>query len=264
LTETPPAAPAQNTITYVNNLNSTPVVFRSQPFAADAMITGSIGNVVLEADGTGKQYQMVLLLFDVDPANGKTLPITRGYYQVPVNTAGSREELRFDLNSVAATIKAGHVLEARVHSGIGLIPNTQVEFGNYVLGPVENSVNTLYMGGANPSRFTLHFLTGMPTAIASAAPAENTISLEQNYPNPFGAEASSSSTLLRFRSAARSATLRVFDGLGRLVATPFNGSVNASGNSALFDATALPAGIYHAVLTDADGRSATRRMMFNR
>ena len=78
---------------------------------------------------------------------------------------------------------------------------------------------------------------------------------------PSEAEASSSRTLLRFQTAARHATLKVFDGLGRLVATPFAGAASASGNSVIFDAPALPAGIYLAVLTDADGHSAMRRMV---
>ena len=265
LSETPPGAPAQSTITYVNGLGSTPVTYRTKPFSSDAVIAGSSGSAVLSADGTGNQYQMVLSLFDIDSKTGAALPLSRGFTQIPANIFGTRDALSFQLTSVAATIRAGHLIEARVHGGIGLIPNTQNEFGNYVLGPVQNSVNTLFMGGTTPSHFTLHFLSGtVSTASPVMAPADALV-LEPNYPQPFGGTGGTeNTTVLRFMTRTAPASLRVYDNLGRLVSTLFEGMTESGEHTAAFDAAGLPSGVYHAVLSDSEGRLVSRRMVVAR
>jgi pimeloyl-ACP methyl ester carboxylesterase len=265
LTETPPGVTAQSTISYVNGLGSTPIAFRTQPFPSDAVIAGASGNAELSTDGTGSQYQMVISLFDVDAKTGAALPISRGFYQVPANIVGTRDALSFQLTSVAATIKAGHLIEARVHGGIGLIPNTQNEFGNYVLGPVPGSVNTLFMGGTTPSRFTLHFLTGTTSTVAQAIAGGDGLLLDPNYPQPFGGSGGTgNTTLLRISTRAAAMTLRVYDNLGRLVSTLFDGDADREGTLVTFDATGLPSGVYFAVLSDSEGGLASRRMVVAR
>jgi hypothetical protein len=64
--------------------------------------------------------------------------------------------------------------------------------------------------------------------------------LEQNFPNPFNP-----STTIRFRLPHPGhVLLRVYDSLGRLVATLVNGEVEAGVGSAVWDASALPSGVY--------------------
>lgn len=68
--------------------------------------------------------------------------------------------------------------------------------------------------------------------------------LEQNYPNPFNP-----TTTIRFSLPQRSdVTLRVFDVLGREVATLMNEEVNAGEHSVVFEAGELPSGVYFAQL----------------
>ncbi len=77
----------------------------------------------------------------------------------------------------------------------------------------------------------------------------------QNYPNPFNP-----STTLRFELPERAlVTLRVYDLLGREVATLLRGTVDAGSHTVAFDAAGLPSGLYLARLESGD-MVETRRM----
>jgi hypothetical protein len=65
-------------------------------------------------------------------------------------------------------------------------------------------------------------------------------SLSQNYPNPFNP-----STAIRYQlSAASFVTLKIFDMLGREVATLVNAERGARTHSVIWDATGYPSGVY--------------------
>ncbi|MBX2993095.1 MAG: T9SS type A sorting domain-containing protein [Bacteroidetes bacterium] len=80
--------------------------------------------------------------------------------------------------------------------------------------------------------------------------------LEQNYPNPFNPTTAISYQL----SAVGHVTLKVFDVLGREVATLVDEVKHAGRYSAFFDATGLPSGVYFYRLT-AGSQVETKRMM---
>jgi hypothetical protein len=80
--------------------------------------------------------------------------------------------------------------------------------------------------------------------------------LYQNYPNPFNP-----STTIRFSLQQRTyAMLKVFDVLGREVATLVNGELNAGEHSVAFDATNLSSGVYIYQLS-AGGFIQTKKML---
>jgi len=73
--------------------------------------------------------------------------------------------------------------------------------------------------------------------------------LYQNYPNPFNP-----STTIRFSLPHRShVTLKVFDVLGREVATLVGGELNAGEHSVVYDAKDLPSGLYFYRLSSSHG-----------
>ncbi|NNF03086.1 MAG: T9SS type A sorting domain-containing protein [Rhodothermales bacterium] len=83
-----------------------------------------------------------------------------------------------------------------------------------------------------------------------------TVTLEQNYPNPFNP-----ATTIRFSlPESRPVHLRVFDMLGRHIATLADGVLPAGQHEVAFEAGSLSSGLYLYRL-DAGGTSQTRTMM---
>jgi hypothetical protein len=79
--------------------------------------------------------------------------------------------------------------------------------------------------------------------------------LEQNHPNPFNP-----STTINFALPKASAvTLKVYDMLGREVATLVNGELQAGFHKVLFDAKDLPSGLYFYRI-QAEGFAQTRKL----
>jgi hypothetical protein len=83
--------------------------------------------------------------------------------------------------------------------------------------------------------------------------------LHQNYPNPFNP-----TTTIRFSLPQRDhVVLKVFDVLGREVATLLNGELNPGEHSVAFDATKLSSGVYVYQLS-AGGFIQTKKMLISK
>jgi hypothetical protein len=83
------------------------------------------------------------------------------------------------------------------------------------------------------------------------------LQLFQNHPNPFNP-----STVIRFSIASPShIRLKVYDILGREVATLVDGKLNVGGHSVLFEATNLSSGVYVYRLTSENGYSEARKLV---
>jgi len=80
--------------------------------------------------------------------------------------------------------------------------------------------------------------------------------LAQNYPNPFNPTTEIRYTL----AAAGHVSLRVFDVLGKLVATLVHGNEQAGSKSVTFHAHGLASGVYYYRL-QTDGQSLTRKLL---
>lgn len=86
-----------------------------------------------------------------------------------------------------------------------------------------------------------------------------TFRLEQNYPNPFNP-----STRIAFAvQGSGFTTLKVFDMLGREVATLVNENVQAGNHERTFDAAGLASGVYFYRI-DAGSFSQTRKLLLLR
>jgi sugar lactone lactonase YvrE len=92
---------------------------------------------------------------------------------------------------------------------------------------------------------------------ALIAPKE--FGLEQNYPNPFNP-----TTMISYQlPASNHVSLKVFDLLGKEVATLVNETKEAGTYSAKFDASKLPSGIYFARLS-SNGKSQMRKLLLTK
>lgn len=93
------------------------------------------------------------------------------------------------------------------------------------------------------------------TAVEEGGSTPNTFAVLQNYPNPFNP-----TTTIRFSLPQRShVTLKVFDILGKEVATLVDGDLNPGEHSVVFNATKLPSGVYFYRLNTSTF-SQTKRM----
>ncbi len=94
------------------------------------------------------------------------------------------------------------------------------------------------------------------TVEVTAASTPKEFSLEQNYPNPFNP-----TTAIGYQLSANSfTTLKIYDAIGREVATLVNEVKEAGSYSAQFDGAKLSSGIYFANLTSS-GKTQMRKLM---
>ncbi len=120
-------------------------------------------------------------------------------------------------------------------------------------------VSTTILGGssANPHSYLYAIVAGDTTTDVAASPAvPQEFRLEQNYPNPFNP----STTIGFWIQDVRFVSLKVFDVLGREVATLVNEVKQPGRYEATWDATHQASGVYLYQLK-TDGFVATKRMI---
>lgn len=105
---------------------------------------------------------------------------------------------------------------------------------------------------ANGVRQTLSELAATPNAQA----AVTEYALQQNYPNPFNAQTSITFDLKQ----SGAVTLKIYDMVGRSVATLIHGSLAAGRHIVSYDASRLPSGMYLYRL-ETIGFTAQRKML---
>ncbi|MEO8167184.1 MAG: T9SS type A sorting domain-containing protein, partial [bacterium] len=130
---------------------------------------------------------------------------------------------------------------------------------NLAIGAITSSSTHLYAGlssggAGNVWRRALSEVLSVELLESETIPTQ--ISLAQNYPNPFNP-----STTIRFEIPnSTRLTLKVFDVVGKEVATIASGEFNAGAYTATFDASSLSSGLYFYRL-EAAGFSKTMKMI---
>lgn len=181
-------------------------------------------------------------------------PIARGYIRVSVTAyRGPAETVIVAINGEDAPKEVSFVLDdvaAGTFRRYVTSVTQDVERGEDVALAESRFTTTL------PARSVTTFVSDdlVGSAVEAPAPPASSVLL-QNYPNPF-----SGTTTIRFTiPQPTDVTLKVYDMLGREVATLVDGRVSAGSHEVGFDAAGLTSGLYTYRL-QAGGSVRTQRM----
>ncbi len=111
----------------------------------------------------------------------------------------------------------------------------------------------IFAPGFNLNNFTF---VESPNGVKIESEKALTFDLQQNYPNPFNP-----STLIRYETpASGQVTLKVYDVLGREVASLVDGKMSAGDHQVVWDASKFPSGVYFYRL-ETSGNVQIKRML---
>jgi len=187
---------------------------------------------------------------------------TNVWYNVTVLYSGSDFEVYLNGDLDAFTSWSGTILQTTIDLTIGqVLPNNQgfnfngvlddIRIYNYALSVQEiealsGGTTDVHEGGQ----------TTIPTKYA----------LEQNYPNPFNPDTKIGFSLPAGQAGIQGSgftSLKIYDALGRELATLVNGKLEPGKHAVRFDASTLSSGVYFYRLTSPTG-TITRKMILLR
>ena len=197
-----------------------------------------LDSAVLEAIPPTGSYRLAFFIRNAGaaPISSGALRITPLMQGVTLNGPGDITDAAIPAGAVS-----GYSVDCAIPAGL-----------DYVCFAVESAVNT---GTAYVDLCYLAVPPPVTTGVVHAQPIPGGIALEQNYPNPFNP----STTIRYFLPSGARVGLRVFDALGREVATLVKDAMPAGYHAVRFDATGLPSGVYQCRM-EADGQVLVRMM----
>ena len=173
----------------------------------------------------------------------------------------NRALVRVALLSTALCLLSSGVTSSEVVVSNSVVGTGSARIGdndNIILGTLGQPAIGVLTGPSNINEVGFWNTTGsVVTGIDGDLPGlPDTYSLGQNYPNPFNP-----TTTITFALPTESKVmLRVYDALGRVVASLVNRTMSAGSHSVVFDAGDLASGIYFYRLT-ADDFVQTRKLI---
>ena len=128
--------------------------------------------------------------------------------------------------------------------------------GNVVVETIASRISDGVVVAATHGRGAFWGKVGGSVSADQIAELPSKYTLEQNYPNPFNPSTSISYSI----PASAELKLRVYDNIGREVATLVNGKQNAGKHSVNFNASQLASGVYYYRIESA-GFNQTKKMI---
>ncbi|HEX9614483.1 MAG TPA: CHRD domain-containing protein [Bacteroidota bacterium] len=164
------------------------------------------------------------------------------FHYVP--TTGVIQAITFsDSNAVGNWAIQDSIVYHLIKGNIYINVHSSVAPGGEIRGNIKIGLGPVTSVGENPE-------TGIPDAFA----------LSQNYPNPFNPSTKISFTL----QVSGFTSLKIFDLLGREVATLLNEVLQPGGHEVTWEASRFPSGVYFCRLETGDGITQMRKMLLIR
>jgi hypothetical protein len=177
------------------------------------VLTKSLGSTWITADG-GETWQFLDRYEDV---------LTRIRYSEGSDTAVATTDLGilYYINTMTKSTGKKNTKTPVSFNSINFVSSTQG-----------------YLAGGDPATFYTTFEP--PTDVGKISPVPQSLALYQNYPNPFNP-----STNISFSITSKSfVSLKIFDVLGRGVATLVSEQMLAGNHTKQWNAEGLPSGVY--------------------
>jgi predicted acyl esterase len=230
--------------------------FLSEPLPAAMEIT-DIPSVQLHVTSPDSMLQVHVRFFDVhnDPGGEVWDFMSRANAAIRANAPGSARVVAVDGRALSHIVTAGHRI------GIEITSLDMLDSNSAAIIPFFRSTGcTLISTAVTPSFIEVPVVGWMPTGTGKGDPdMPSAALLEQNYPNPFNP-----TTSIKFKVPGSTVvTLRVFDVLGREVATLLNEEKSAGVYTVQWDAGGISGGVYFCRLQTATV-TQTRRMVLVR
>jgi hypothetical protein len=231
--------------------------FSTQPLTENLEIAGPV-TVDLYVSSDRTDTDLSVRLCDVYP-DGRSMIMADGIARARFRNGLDRQEflipgqvarVTVTLQNIALTLLKDHRL--RIVVGSANSPRFDVNLNNggamYTAGDTLVAGNTIQLNSVFPSSITL--AVPATSAADAGAPAPGPASIGHNYPNPIRG---ATEIPVASGSTAGSVSVRVFDMLGRVVATMFDGSAGQLPTTLRFDASGLTSGAYVCRLEGAGG-----------
>ena len=220
------------------------LVFGSSPLSADLEWVGTpLMHLLIKSDGT--TFPLHAQIYEVDSVGGKYF-VNRINFTARHWTAGSCEEVSVNGIPHAHRFHEGNRLRIELTN---IDRTNRVTLGDFpfVLPTFATTSASIILDPARPSFIELPVI-GPPTNVVDGGKnLPGPIVLSQNYPNPFN-PTTSLSFVIRHSSLgsgyALRVTLKVFDVLGREVATLVDEPKPPGEYTVQWDARGLPSGVY--------------------
>jgi predicted acyl esterase len=241
---------------FSSKFGKTELTFETKALLTDTRMVGT-PFVNIHYMPSSNKAQFNVQIWEI-PASGTAELVTRANYTERNITPGIIRQLYFYGTSSAHTFKLGNKIRVVITNLDNVAYDPFLRTNPYVLPSLKKATNRIYMNAYNPTYVQLPLIGFTPikvNEISSTVPDK--YSLEQNYPNPFNP-----TTSIKYQvESTKYITLKVYNILGKEIATLVNENQSPGTYEVKFDGTKLPSGVYYYKLSVDNSTITVKKMV---
>jgi len=238
-----------------SKFGKTQLTFDTKPLLSDTRMAGAPFVNIHYMPSTDKA-QFNLQVWEIQPDGSGDL-VTRANFTDRNITPNVIKQLYFWGTSSAHTFKLGNKIRVIITNLDNVSYDPFLRTNPYILPSLKKAVNRIYMNSYNPTYIQLPLIGFVPIGIQqNSSNIPDKYSLSQNYPNPFNPV-----TNIKFQIAKNSfVNLKVYNILGKEIATLVNEKLQAGTYEVKFEGTNLPSGVYY-YRVETENYGETKKML---